>query len=131
MTVYEKGYSERKISAKYNISKIAVHNAIINWRLSRSYSDLKRSGRPTKTTVRDNHLMKRIVVRSLTSSIKKLQSPLLAKGIKVKDKTVSRRLTYHFRLKLQKLAKKPFLTKSMKAKRLAFAKAHQHWTTEH
>ena len=28
----------------------------------RSYSDLKRSGRPKKATLRDDHLMKRIVV---------------------------------------------------------------------
>ena len=45
--------------------------------------------------------------------------------------TVSRRLRFDFGLKSQKPAKKHLLTKKMKAKRLEFAKSHQHWTTEH
>ena len=66
--------------------------------------------------MRNDNLMKRIHARSSASSIKKVQSPLLAKGIKG--------------LKSLKPSKEPLLTKSMKAKHLAFAKAHQHWTTE-
>ena len=54
--------------------------------------------------------------------MKKVQSALLPKGVKVSVMIVSRRLTYDFRLKLRKPAKKPLLTKSMKAKCLAFAK---------
>ena len=90
------GLSERNISAKYNVGKTAVYITIVNWRLRRSYSDLKRSGRPKKTPVRNNHLMKRIVVRSPTTTIKNEQSPLLAKGIKVRDMIVSLQLTYDF-----------------------------------
>ena len=41
-----------------------------------------------------------------TNFIKKVQSALLAKGIKVGDMTVSRRLTYDFGSKLQKTPKK-------------------------
>ena len=69
ITLYKKGYSERKISAKCYVSKTAIHTAIVNWRLRRNYSDLKRSRRPKKTTVKDNLLIKRMVVRSPTSSI--------------------------------------------------------------
>ena len=57
------GLSERNIRAKYNVGKTAVCIAIVNWRLRRSYSDLKRSGKPKKASVRDHHLMKRLVVR--------------------------------------------------------------------
>ena len=74
--------------------------------------------------------MKRIAVRSPTSSIKTVQSALLAKGFKVSDMTVSRQLIYDFRLKSRKPANKSSITKSMKAERLAFVKAHQHWTTK-
>ena len=35
--------------------------------------------------MRDDRLMKRMVVRSLTSSIKKVQAALLTKGVKVSD----------------------------------------------
>ena len=131
MILYREGYSKRKLSAKCNVSKIAAHTAIVNWGLRGSCTDLKRSGRPKKTTVRDDHLMKRRVVRSPTSSIKKVQSALVAKGVKVSDLTVSRQLTYDFGSKSRKPAKKPLLTKFGKAKHLAFAKAHEYWTTEH
>ena len=75
--------------------------------------------------------MKRIVVRPPTSSIKTVQSALLAKSVKVSDVTISRPLTQNFGSKSQKLAKKTLIAKSMKADSLGFAKAHQHWTTEH
>ena len=121
VTLFRDGYSERKISTKCNVSKTAVHTAIVNWRLKRSYSNSKRSGNPKKTTVRDDHLLRRMVVQPPTSFIKKVQSALLAKGVKVSDMTVSRRFTYDFGLKLRNTAKKPLSTKSMKSKRLAFA----------
>ena len=96
VTLYRESYSEPKISAKCKVSKIAVHATMINWRLRRIYSDSKRSGRPKKTTVRDDHLKKWLAVRSPTSPIKKVRSALLAKGVKVSAMTVSRRLTYDF-----------------------------------
>ena len=45
--------------------------------------------------------------------------------------TVSYRLTFNLTSKSGKPTEKPLLTKSMKTKRSAFAKAHQHQTTEH
>ena len=79
VTLHKEGYSEHKISAKCDVRKTAVHRAIINWRLRKNYSDLKRSGGPKKTTVRDDRLMKKMVVQSATCSIKKVQSALLTK----------------------------------------------------
>ena len=83
LTLHKEGYSERKISAKCNVSKTAVHKAIINWRLGRNYSDLKTSGKLKKT-----RLIKRMIAQSPIYS-KKVQSALLAKGVKVSDMTVS------------------------------------------
>ena len=60
-----------------------------------------------------------------------MQFGLFTKGVKVSDMTVSYRLTFNFRLKSRQPAEKPLLTKSMKTKGSAFAKAHQHQTTEH
>ena len=53
----------------------------------------------------DDHLMKRITVRSPTGSIKTVQSALLAKGVKVSNMAVSCQLTYDFGMKSQKPAK--------------------------
>ena len=60
----QKGYSERQISKAEKCSKTAVHNALAKFKNSGSYSDNKRSGRPRKTTARDDRLIRRVAVRS-------------------------------------------------------------------
>ena len=107
-----------------------MHNAIAKFKNSGSYSDNKRSGRPRKTTARNDRLIKRVAVHSPRSSSKKMRSALLAHGTDVSCKTVKRRLTKDFGLKVFKPAKKPRLTPAMKLKRLNFAKKHINWSKE-
>ena len=102
----QEGYSERQISKAEKCSKTAVHNALAKFKNSGSYSDNKRSGRPRKTTARDDRLIRRVAVRSPRSSSKKMRSALLAHGTDVSSKTVKRRLTKDFGLKAFKPAKK-------------------------
>ena len=64
--------SERKISAQIGCSKTAVHQAIAKYQQDGSYTDKKRTERPRVTTAREDNVMRRIVVRSPTSSMKKL-----------------------------------------------------------
>ena len=71
-----------------------------------------------------------MVVRSPTSSTKKLQAALLGKGTRVTQMTISRRLSREFNLKSYKPAQIPRLTPVMKAKRLAFAEKHCDWTIQ-
>ena len=111
-------------------SKTAVHQAIAMYQQDDSYTDKKRTGRPRVTTAREDNVMRRIVVRSPTSSMKKIRAELLRRGRRISHMTVSRRLSKEFNLKSYKPAKKPRLTAAMKAKRLQFANNHQHWTAE-
>ena len=53
VALHEVGFSEREISVKVNVSKTAVHQAICKFQTTGKYTDLKRSGRPRKTTTRD------------------------------------------------------------------------------
>jgi transposase len=126
VTLHKEGYSERKIAVKICCSKTAVHTAISKFENEGSYSDKKRTGRPRKTTKRDDNLMKLIVSRSPTSSCKKVQANLLQKGCEVSVSTVSRRLSKEFELKSYKPVKK--MTPAMRKKRLDFARRHQTWT---
>ena len=71
-----------------------------------------------------------MVVRSPTSSTKKLQAALLRKGTRVTQMTISRRLSREFNSKSYKPAQKPRLTPVMKAKKLAFAEKHRNWTIQ-
>ena len=77
MVLHEEGYSERAISQKIKKSKNAVHNAIIKFRNTGTYSTTQKPGRPRKTTARDDHAIQRIAVRSHTGSFKKIRSALL------------------------------------------------------
>ena len=53
----QEGYLERQISKAEKCSITAVHNALAKLKNSGSYSDNKRSGRPRKTTARDDRLI--------------------------------------------------------------------------
>ena len=90
--LHKEGYSERLISEKMKCSKSAVHNAVVKFQNTGSYSTRKKSGRPRKTTPRDNPVIYRIAVHSPMSSADKIQSALLAKGTEISRRTVSLRL---------------------------------------
>ena len=82
VTLHEEGHSDRKNAVKMACSKTAVHTTINNFELYGNYSDKKKSGRPRKTSRRDDHMMKLTVSRSPTSSCKKMQANLLQKSSK-------------------------------------------------
>ena len=130
VALHKEGHSERLISQKMKESKTAVHNAMAKFRNTGTYTTAKKSGRPRKTTPRDDHAIRRIAVQSPMSSASKIRSSLLAKGTDISGRTVSRRLVDDFDLKAHKPAHKPRLTQVMKSKRLAFAKKHVKWTIQ-
>ena len=130
VALHGEGLSELKISAKLTVSKMAVHQLIKKFELFGSYMDLPRSGKPRKTTVRDDHVMKRIVTRSPMGSVSKVRGALVERGVSVSRMTVSRRLSQELSLKSYKPARKLRLTPAMKAKQLTFAKKHQNWTAK-
>ena len=82
---------ERQISAQMGCSKTAVHQAIAKYQQDGSYTDKKKTGRLRVTTAREDNVMKRIVVRPPTSSIKKIRAELLRRGRRISHMTVSRR----------------------------------------
>ena len=130
VALHGQNLSERQISAQMGCSKTAVHQAIAKYQQGGSYADKKRTGRPCVTTAREDNVMRRTVVRSSTSLMKKIRAELLRRGRRISHMIVSKRLSKEFNLKLYKAAKKPRLTAAMKAKRLQFANNHQHWTAE-
>ena len=124
MALYKKGYSERSITERIKRSKNAVHNAVVKFKKTGTYSDAKRFGLPRKSTPKDDHIIRKTAVRSPMSSASKIRSILLAKGADISRRTVSRCLVIGFGLKARKPAEKPRLTPAMKAKHLGFAKKH-------
>ena len=117
--------SQRQISKQIGVNRSSVQRAIKKFTSEGIYGNRKKSGRPRKTTARDDNTIKRIVTRSPTSSCKKASANLLKKGTDVSVSTISRRPSKEFGLKSGKPAKNPKLTPIMKRKRLEF---HLYWT---
>ena len=69
----QEGYSERMIVSNLLCSKAAVHTAKVNFMKYGNYKNKKRSGRPLKSTLRDDNIMKKMVARSPTSSCQKIK----------------------------------------------------------
>jgi len=126
----QKGYTERAISEHLAVSKTAVHQTVVKFKNCGPYSDCKWSGRPRKTTRRDNILIKRCVVKFPTCSAKKIRAELGETGSRISRRTISRRLTDEFGLKSRKLARSPRLNPAMNVKRLQFAKKCKDWTSQ-
>ena len=76
----------------------------------------------------ENHTMRRVVMRSPTSSCKKIRAVLRSRGTNVSVSTTSRRLSKEFDLNSRKPARKPRLMPAMKKKCLDFANRHVSWT---
>ena len=60
--------SEKQISATIGFNKTAVHQAIAKYGEEGSFTDKKRTGRPHITTIGEDNLIRRIVMRSPASS---------------------------------------------------------------
>ena len=106
VALHGQNLSERQISAQMGCSKTAVHQAIAKYQQDGFYTDKKSTGRPRVTTAREDNVMRRIVVRSPTSSMKKIRAELLRRGRQISHMTVSTRLSKQFNMKSYKPAKK-------------------------
>ena len=75
--------SERQIAKRLQCSKSSVHRAIEKFKKHEIYEDMKKTGRPHKTSRRDDHAIERAFVRSLTSSCREIRANLLKNGTEI------------------------------------------------
>jgi len=123
------GMSQVAICKQLNVSRCAVQNALRKFDDGGGFSDAARSGRPKKTTVNDDRIIRRTVIINPRATTADAQRELLTAGVNVHRSTISRRLKT-MDLRAFKPAKKPLLTVAMRRKRLEFAKAYRNWTAD-
>ena len=82
------GFIERQMSINIIVGNTAVYWAIKKFQLYSSNKVLKRSGKPYKATIQDDHLIKRVLARSTISSAKKNLTALILGAIGACDMTV-------------------------------------------
>ena len=79
VALHKNGLSQRQISKQLGINRSSVQRAIKKFATEGIFGNRKKSGRPRKTTARDDIVMKRFVARFPTSSCKKVRANLLRK----------------------------------------------------
>jgi transposase len=125
----ETGMTQRCIADKVGVSKTAVQQALAKFAHAGTYRDAPRSGRPKKTTIRDDRIIRKFVSANPKASISVIKVEMETYGISLSKSTISRTLR-KMDLGSYRSAKKPFLTPRMHSQRLAFAKKFVSWTPE-
>ena len=103
VTLHGEGYTERDVGDKLRCFKTHVHNAVVKVNADGTFYR-RRSGRPRKTTPREDRSIIHIVIRSPKSSCKTLCAILSLKGTAIPSSTVSRRLSNKCGLKYNRPA---------------------------
>lgn len=129
----EEGYSSRQIAMKVGVDHSTVLRIIKKFKETGETKDKARTGRPRKTTERDDRILKRISLnnRHLTSPdlLVEWNSKAGLQENSVSTRTVRRRL-HSVGLKGRRARKKPLLTNFQRRRRLDWAKEHRFWTVE-
>lgn len=128
--LHEEGYSSPKIAKRVGCNQSTVIRIIKKLQETGSTADRHRTGRPKKTTQRQD----RVLLRTSLAN-RKLTSPLLLRewqekcSVDVCTSTVRRRCL-EFGLRGCKARKKPLLTEQQRKKRLLWAKEYSKWSKE-
>lgn len=122
------GLSNRKIAKTINFSECAVRKFLKNFEVSGSFSRKPGSGRPRKTTAREDRLLQRLQLKNVFSPSPTIRAQFEeATNVTISDRLVRYRLK-EFGLSSYRPAKKPLLTSRMKRQRLDWAKERENWT---
>lgn len=126
----EEGYSQRQISKRLKISVASVNKFLKLKDAGESLEPKKRTGRQRKTSSRTDMQIKRLVSQKPFLSAAQIKAELPGILDDVSCRTVQHRLHSELGFKARRPARKPFLTKKMRKKRLEFCRAHANWTAE-
>lgn len=120
------GMTFREIARRVNLTKDAVQRAVKKFERTGSITRLKGSGRPRKTTLREDILIVREVKKDRFIASRQIRRNL--PQLNVTPRTIRRRIVESGIFKSCWAATKPFISKSARKKRFLWAKAHLNWT---
>lgn len=114
---------------QFSVTKKTIYNITNRYESRKHHNTLSRSGRPRKTTLREDSLIVRTSKfnpRLNAVDIKREMN--ITHGVKLSQSTIQRRLRAEGLLG-RRPAKKPLVSLKNRLARVAFAKKHQHWTS--
>lgn len=125
----EEGYSNEAIARRLKIAKGSVFNTLKRLRETGSLKSLHRTGRPSKTSVKTDRRIRRMVVRNPFLTSTQVAQTLSEEGINLSVTQIKGRLK-SFGLSARRPAKKPLLTEKMRRQRIDFASQYETWDDE-
>lgn len=124
----KKGRSQADVSRTFHISRQLVSIWNKQFKARNSVSNKPRSGRPRKTTVKTDRVIKKLSVEDPRKTAVTIKDELKESyNVNIHVSTVKRRLTEQG-LHGRRPSKKPLISAKNKKERLAFALRHKSWT---
>lgn len=130
IALHKENLTYREIAEKIGCNNSTVTRLLRKVASTGSSARSKGSGRKRLSTVANDRVLKRLSLRNRRASAPELKRQWFEMcGVDSTVRTVQLRLN-EMKIFARRPAKKPFLTKQMRAKRLIFAKEHETWTVE-
>uniref|UniRef100_A0AAR2K6C9 Transposase Tc1-like domain-containing protein n=1 Tax=Pygocentrus nattereri TaxID=42514 RepID=A0AAR2K6C9_PYGNA len=125
----EEGNSSRMVAKDVGCSQSAVSKIWTKYKQHGMVVKAKRTGRPRKTSKRQDKELKAICLENRKSTTKQMKHKWEEAGANVCDRTVRNRLK-EMGFQYRKAKRKPSLTPKQKRTRLQWAKERQSWTVD-
>lgn len=119
------GLSYRQTAERFNVSHSVIVRLLQRVGETGDVKERHRTGRPVKTTPREDRLLKRLARRDPFSTANTLRNHWIVNG-RISRRTVNRRLN-NARLHARRPIKRPQLTVRHKTARLQWARDHMGW----
>lgn len=125
----EEGKSSRNVAKDVGCSQSAVSKIWTKYQQHGKIVKGKRSGRPRKTSMRQDQKLKALCLENQKCTAKQMRNKWAQTGARVSDRTVRNRLA-EMGFSYRKAKRKPVLTYKHKKARLRWAKERQSWTVD-
>lgn len=130
ITALKKGKSQSEVAQSFQVSRQLVSAWNKDYIKRKTVENKPRSGRPKKTTSKEDRLIKKLSTSDVRKSAMQIKNELQENyDINIHVSTVKRRLK-DFGLKGRRPSKKPLISAKNRKQRLAFAKRHRSWTSK-
>jgi transposase len=125
------GQVQRAVAGHFNVSRRVISRLWNRFQHTGNVAERSRSGRPRKTTVRQDRYLSNMAKRQRFQSAVRLNSYFrTATGVRVSSQTVRNRL-HIANLRAYRPAVRPILTLRHRTARLQWARDHVNWQLRH
>ena len=124
------GVPKREVARRLQVSMSVIVRLTQRFNATGSVQERPRTGRPKKTTQREDRYISRQALQTRTASASNIRRQLLAaQNNNVSEQTIRRRFR-GFQLRSRRPAVRPRLTQAHRVARLAFSRHHLRWTRQ-